>query len=183
MWPWTKVIYLQPRLPFTVRWPPNARNNRSTKAPDSCLATCSYQDIIVTTVLDTDRVPASILQSLANHGAVTLYPPWHDRSPLIEVHSVRSSTTCYVPCRKSPHDFIGGADTETTFCGYGLKRTELLFILKWNRSTRIFSVKTYDVFQLRFSIERLSLCRVLESLTVLFVYRHVTPLACTYLCL
>ncbi len=33
--------------------------------------TCSYTDIIVTTVFDNDRIPASALRYLTNHGAVT----------------------------------------------------------------------------------------------------------------
>ena len=37
--------------------------------------TCSYNDIVVTTVLENDRVPPSLLRSLENHGTVPMHPP------------------------------------------------------------------------------------------------------------
>ena len=37
--------------------------------------TCSYNDIVVTTVLENDRVPPSLLRSLENHGTIPIHPP------------------------------------------------------------------------------------------------------------
>ena len=37
-------------------------------------ATCSYKDIIVTTIFDNDRIPASVLRYLENHGVVPTSP-------------------------------------------------------------------------------------------------------------
>ena len=43
-------------------------------------ATVSYQNIIVTTMLDNDRIPESVLRSLGNQGAVTMHPIIRDNN-------------------------------------------------------------------------------------------------------
>ena len=68
--------------------------------------TCSYNDIVVTTVLENDRVPPSLLRSLENHGTVPMHPPWH----------------VFIPSRKSPNDSIGGLTSKPVTDGYDLKK-------------------------------------------------------------
>ena len=59
--------------------------------------------------------------------------------------------------------------------GYDLKKNWNSFLFLFHRPPTFSPLKTAcAIFQVRLAVDRLSLCRVLESCIVLFIYRHVT---------
>jgi hypothetical protein len=68
----------RPKTKFTPMWTQRDgqlfARGKPQKHQTPAYTTCSYTDIIVTTVFDNDRIPTSVLRYLTNHGAVPTSP-------------------------------------------------------------------------------------------------------------
>ena len=69
-------------------------------------------------------------------------------------------------------------DIETSYRRLRFEKELEFFLFLFHRPPTFLPLKTaYAIFQVRLVVDRLSLCRVLESCIVLFIYRHVTSLS------
>ena len=80
-----------------------------------------------------------------------------------------------LPIYKQNSKTLTLVDIETVYRRLRFEKELEFFLFLFHRPPTFLPLKTaYAIFQVRLVVDRLSLCRVLESCIVLFIYRHVT---------